>query len=1310
MSEIKQEDIPVTSQSQPLYSMYPQHRPIPPSSLPPQPPPVATQFHETKPEVSNATSVSGFPPRPNRRFNTNPFHDPSGSLSTLSAAITQHQTSTASHTFAVSTTIATPVQPIQRQTTGISQVLAANLVSHGQPPLSQSPQTASQLQAQQHQFQKLKVEDALSYLDQVKFQFGNQPQVYTDFLDIMKEFKSQSIDTPGVIARVSHLFNGHPDLIVGFNTFLPPGYKIEVSANDQVSVTGPNMIAQTIHPLGVLEPGQQSSTTIQVHTPHGKFATTLPQLPAHRASPGPNHSQLPVAPQPPFPAPQRTPVPPTSSAPGVNTNTAASQNIPSSAVSSQQQQQQQQTTNAAGQPVEFNHAINYVNKIKNRFQGQPDIYKAFLEILHKYQKEQRNVKDSNGSYVPLLSESEVYAQVARLFQNDSDLLREFGQFLPDAGGAVGAVMPQSLTNAASQSSGIPSPSTVDGIMNDHIPTVKKPPQPASSKPPRSGHQSSKRPSQTTTHGQGSKRPKSCSLKDVSLAEASKHGTLGEFAFFDKVRRALRSSDAYENFLRCLLLYNNEVVGRAEIVQLVQPFLMKFPELFKWFKEFLGCKDNPSIEMGDEISSPQPIKEKHEGIAMEIDYTTLKRLGSSYRALPSSFQQPTCTGRDDLCHEVLNDTWVSFPSWSEDSQFVTSKKTPFEEHIYRCEDERYELDVVIETNLGAIRCLEGINKKLSRMSEEDKAKFHLDNYLGGTSEVTQRKAIHRIYGDKAPDVIEGLKKNPAVAVPLVLKRLKMKDDEWREAQHSFNKVWRNQNEKYYLKSLDHQGITFKANDTRFLRWKSLINEIETLYDERQEAVEAGGATIASGPHITLKYEDKSIMDDAASLIIHHVKRQTGIHKDDKQKVKQVMYQVLPDLYFAPRGNQPSDDDDDEDMDSEDTKEKNAEKSPKKSLGGYLSDDAGEGNYHLFFGNSNFYLFIRFHHILCERLLKISRRADILSEEEIKEKKERKGEMVADMLRLRQLNDINVEDYYPAFLDMVRNLLDGNMECSQYEDTLREMFTIHAYTAFTMDKLVQNIGKLLQHIVQDEVCVQLLDLFHKEELNSATGGPLVSQPRRLNIEAAYQRKAEHFAAGENCYKVTVFQKQSQLQVGVELLDTDEEIPIDVMEVTKWSEYLEHYAAGDDVDVTSQMKERLNEKPVFLQRNANLLRRATKNEPDENNLFITSGLEYKVAPGSYKTTFTPGTGDIMYRHSCFSNARKIQSRICVNLHKKFNDWLVRWEHENVSRDMGRQTNNWLMGKVPGLSPQNTIMEVVTCGQLKKNLYKEEVRESTL
>jgi histone deacetylase complex regulatory component SIN3 len=78
--------------------------------------------------------------------------------------------------------------------------------------------------------------------------------------------------------------------------------------------------------------------------------------------------------------------------------------------SQQHQQQQQQGVVGGGgpnqQPVEFNHAINYVNKIKNRFQGQPDVYKQFLEILHTYQKDQRAVKEGSAPK-SMLTESEV---------------------------------------------------------------------------------------------------------------------------------------------------------------------------------------------------------------------------------------------------------------------------------------------------------------------------------------------------------------------------------------------------------------------------------------------------------------------------------------------------------------------------------------------------------------------------------------------------------------------------------------------------------------------------------------------------------------------------------------------------------------------------------------------------------------------------------------------------------------------------------------------------------------------------------------
>ena len=61
----------------------------------------------------------------------------------------------------------------------------------------------------------------------------------------------------------------------------------------------------------------------------------------------------------------------------------------------------------------------------------------------------------------------------------------------------------------------------------------------------------------------------------------------------------------------------------------------------------------------------------------------------------------------------------------------------------------------------------------------------------------------------------------------------------------------------------------------------------------------------------------------------------------------------------------------------------------------------------------------------------------------------------MFRLAcRLANVPVDDYYPVFLDMVRNLLDGNMDSSSYEDSLREMFGIHAYIAFTMDKIIHN----------------------------------------------------------------------------------------------------------------------------------------------------------------------------------------------------------------------------------------------------------------
>ncbi len=58
-------------------------------------------------------------------------------------------------------------------------------------------------------------------------------------------------------------------------------------------------------------------------------------------------------------------------------------------------------------------------------------------------------------------------------------------------------------------------------------------------------------------------------------------------------------------------------------------------------------------------------------------------------------------------------------------------------------------------------------------------------------------------------------------------------------------------------------------------------------------------------------------------------------------------------------------------------------------------------------------------------------------------------------------------------MVRNLLDGNMDSSSYEDSLRDMFGIHAYIAFTMDKIIHNcVRQVSENLIEEILFLSIL----------------------------------------------------------------------------------------------------------------------------------------------------------------------------------------------------------------------------------------------
>ncbi|CCO30120.1 Transcriptional regulatory protein SIN3 [Rhizoctonia solani AG-1 IB] len=78
----------------------------------------------------------------------------------------------------------------------------------------------------------LNVMDAMTYLETIKVEFQHKPDVYDRFMDIMRDFRSEVINTPEVINQVLLLFNKHITLIQDFNAFLPQGYRVNCTTDD----------------------------------------------------------------------------------------------------------------------------------------------------------------------------------------------------------------------------------------------------------------------------------------------------------------------------------------------------------------------------------------------------------------------------------------------------------------------------------------------------------------------------------------------------------------------------------------------------------------------------------------------------------------------------------------------------------------------------------------------------------------------------------------------------------------------------------------------------------------------------------------------------------------------------------------------------------------------------------------------------------------------------------------------------------------------------------------------------------------------
>ncbi|XP_061360798.1 paired amphipathic helix protein Sin3-like 4 isoform X1 [Gastrolobium bilobum] len=722
------------------------------------------------------------------------------------------------------------------------------------PPIASSRGEASgQPQMMNGGAQKLTTNDALSYLKAVKDIFQDKRDKYDDFLEVMKDFKAQRIDTAGVIARVKDLFKGHRDLILGFNTFLPKGYEITLPLEDE-------------------QPPQKK-------------------------------------------------------------------------------------------PVEFEEAINFVNKIKTRFQGDDHVYKSFLDILNMYRKENKSI-------------TEVYQEVAALFQDNPDLLDEFTHFLPDTSAAPStyyasarnsmlrdrsSVMPtmrqmhvekreRTMASHGERDLSVdrPDPDHDRGLLRTEKEKRRRVEKEKDRREDRDRREredrdyehdvgrererfSHKRKSDRKAEDSGAEplldadenfgiRPMSSTCDDkISLKSMYSQ----ELAFCEKVKEKLRNPDDYQEFLKCIHIYSNEIITRQELQSLVGDLLGKYPDLMEGFNEFLvqsekkdggflagvmnkkslwseghglkamkvedrdrdryrddGMKerdrecrerDKSTVIANKDVSGPKMSlylsKDKYCSKPInELDLSNCDQCTPSYRLLPKNYLIPLASQKTELGAEVLNDHWVSVTSGSEDYSFKHMRKNQYEESLFRCEDDRFELDMLLESVNVTTKRVEELLEKINNNTIKGDSPIRIEEHLTALN----LRCIERLYGDHGLDVMEVLRKNAPLALPVILTRLKQKQDEWARCRADFSKVWAEIYAKNYHKSLDHRSFYFKQQDSKTLSAKALLAEIKEISEKKRkeddvQLVIAAGNRRSILPNLEFKYPDPDIHEDLYHLI-------------------------------------------------------------------------------------------------------------------------------------------------------------------------------------------------------------------------------------------------------------------------------------------------------------------------------------------------------------------------------------------------------------------------------------------------------------
>ncbi|KAI9196057.1 hypothetical protein LWI28_020662 [Acer negundo] len=250
---------------------------------------------------------------------------------------------------------------------------------------------------------------------------------------------------------------------------------------------------------------------------------------------------------------------------------------------------------------------------------------------------------------------------------------------------------------------------------------------------------------------------------------------------DKAEQVLSKPD-YRDFLKLLHDYSYGKFSRDDLKAAATSILGSDRNLVEEFNVFVEAP-------GEHLSKLSKIEEKKKDLqlkemksAQELDLSNCERIGHSYFVLPEDFRDSSGRQRSED-DEVLNDKFICVSPEDGNYSFKHKHIQQHEQVMFKFEDDRFEMDVVMErirsTIVNVKKLWNAMKKNKINLASVIKIEDHLN--------VVNMRCLERMYGDHALDMMEAIEKDPIKGLPRILKRLEQKQEELKPPQQWFNDV-------------------------------------------------------------------------------------------------------------------------------------------------------------------------------------------------------------------------------------------------------------------------------------------------------------------------------------------------------------------------------------------------------------------------------------------------------------------------------------------------------------------------------------------